>query len=141
MLYNQDQYFINLGRKATAAALAAFFLGIAVALVFSLSILTLFFTAIIFAYIALSSFWGIYNLEKWFKKYRYKMPKYLWYFLNLFIIIAGIIVGCFGYGFIEHFLLVLAVEQQKDNLNLITAQIILLPYLGPKYAESKNYHS
>lgn len=140
MLYNQDFYYINLGRKATLIAIIAFTIGIIFASLVSASKITIFFTALIFAYIGLSSFWGAYNLSKWFKKYRYRMPKYLWYFLNIFVYLIGIIIGLTGYGFIEHFLLVLAIEQQQDNIGLISAQIILLPILGAIYAEKIDYH-
>ncbi|MGM0499903.1 MAG: hypothetical protein ACQERL_06800 [Bacillota bacterium] len=139
MMYNQDLYYLNLGRKATLIAIIGFTIGIIFAFLLSFSKIAIFFTALIFAYIALSSFWGAYNLSKWFKKYRYRMPKYLWYLLNIFIYLAGIIVGLIGYGFIEHFLLVLAIDQQKDNIGLISAQIILIPYLGSKYAKKINY--
>lgn len=139
MMYNQDLYYLNLGRKATLIAIIGFIIGIIIAFLFSFSKIAIFFTALIFAYIALSSFWGAYNLSKWFKKYRYRMPKYLWFLLNIFIYLAGIIVGLIGYGFIEHFLLVLAIDQQKDNIGLISAQIILIPYLGSKYAKKINY--
>lgn len=141
MLYNQDLYYINLGRKATLISIIGFVIGIIFAFSLSLSKIAIVFTALIFAYIALSSFWGTHNLAKWFKKYRYRMPQYLWYFLNVFVYLAGIIIGLIGYGFIEHFLLVLAIDQQKENIGLISAQIILIPYLGSKYAEKINYHS
>jgi len=141
MMYNQDLYYLNLGRKATLIAILGFVIGIIFAFSISFSKIAMLFTALIFAYIAISSFWGIYNLNRWFQKYRYRMPKYLWYFLNIFIYLAGIIVGLIGYGFIEHFLLVLAIDQQKDNIGLISAQIILIPYLGSKYAKKINYHS
>jgi len=140
-MYNQDLYYLNLGRKATLIAILGFVIGIIFAFSISFSKIAMLFTALIFAYIAISSFWGIYNLNRWFQKYRYRMPKYLWYFLNIFIYLAGIIVGLIGYGFIEHFLLVLAIDQQKDNIGLISAQIILIPYLGSKYAKKINYHS
>jgi len=141
MMYNQDLYYLNLGRKATLIAILGFVIGIIFAFSISFSKIAMLFTALIFAYIAISSFWGIYNLNKWFQKYRYRMPKYLWYFLNIFIYLAGIIIGLIGYGFIEHFLLVLAIDQQKNNIGLISAQIILIPYLGSKYAKKINYHS
>ena len=141
MMYNQDLYYLNLGRKATLIAILGFMIGIIFAFSISFSKIAMLFTALIFAYIAISSFWGIYNLNRWFQKYRYRMPKYLWYFLNIFIYLAGIIVGLIGYGFIEHFLLVLAIDQQKNNIGLISAQIILIPYLGSKYAKKINYHS
>lgn len=140
MMYNQDQYIIRLGRKATISGLIGFGLGLAAAFLFSFSKIAAVFTAIIFAYFFTSSFWGIYDLKMWFNKYRYRMPQYLWYFLNIFVYLGGIFVGLVGYGFIEHFLLLLAMDQHKKGTGLIGAQIILLPYLGRIYADKINYH-
>ena len=140
MMYNQDQFVINLGRKATISGLIGLILGIIFAYLFSFSGVAIFFTALIFSYIFTSSFWGIHNLKMWYNKFRYRMPKYLWYFLSIFVYSAGFLVGLIGYGFIEHFLLLLAMDQQKKGTGLIGAQIILLPYLGKIYAEKVNYH-
>ena len=140
MMYNQDQYIIKLGRTATISGLIGFGLGLAAAFLLSFSKIAVIFTAIIFAYFFTSSFWGIHNLNMWFNKYRYRMPQYLWYFLNIFVYLGGIFVGLVGYGFIEHFLLLLAMDQHKKGTGLIGAQIILLPYLGKIYADKINYH-
>jgi hypothetical protein len=49
------------------------------------------------------------------------------------------LLGIIGYGFIEHFLLLLAMEQNKRGAGFIGSQIILLPYLGNLYAKKINY--
>ena len=140
MMYNQDQFVIKLGRKATVSGLVGLVVGLISAFLLSFSMIGIFFTAIIFSYIFTSSFWGIHNLKMWYNKYRYRMPEYLWYFLSIFVYLLGILLGLIGYGFIEHFLLILAIEQQKKGPGLIGAQIILLPYLGKLYAEKINYN-
>lgn len=53
--------------------------------------------------------------------------------------IIGFFIGLIGYGFIEHFLLLLALDQHKKGTGLIGAQIILLPYLGQLYADKIDY--
>mgnify|MGYP006283637591 CR=1 FL=1 len=140
MMYNQDQFVIKLGRKATVSGLIGFIIGLISAFLLSFSTVGVFFTAIIFSYFFTSSFWGIHNLKMWYNKYRYRMPEYLWYFLSIFVYAFGVFVGLVGYGFIEHFLLLLAMDQHKKGTGLIGAQIILLPYLGNIYAEKINYY-
>lgn len=140
MMYNQDRFIINLGRKATIYGIIGFFVGIIAAFLLSFSKIAIFITAIIFSFFFTSSFWGVHNLKMWFNKYRYRMPKFIWYFLNIFVYLAGIFVGLVGYGFIDHFLLLLAMDQNKKGTGLIGAQIILLPYVGKLYAEKINYH-
>ncbi|RCW58740.1 MULTISPECIES: hypothetical protein [Halanaerobium] len=140
MMYNQDQFIIKLGRKATISGLIGFLCGLIAAFLLSFSIIAIAFTAIIFSFFFTSAFWGIHNLKMWFNKYRYRMPEYLWYFLNIFVYLGGVIVGLIGYGFIEHFLLLLAMDQHKKGTGLIGAQIILLPYLGKIYADKINYN-
>ena len=139
-MYDQDRYYINLGRKATTSGLIGFLLGIIVAFLLSFSSIAVFLTAFIFAFIFNSSFWGAHKLGMWFKKYRYRMPIYLWYFLSVFVYFIGILLALIGYGFIEHFLLLLAIEQQDKGPGFIGAQIILLPYLGELYAKKINYN-
>ena len=139
-MYNQDNYIINQGKKATIYGIIGFLFGFAAAILLSFSKIALLFTAIIFAYFFVSSFWGIHSLKMWFNKYRYRMPQYIWYFLNIFVYLGGIIVGIIGYGFIEHFLLLLAMDQHKKGTGLIGAQIILFPYLGDFYAEKIDYN-
>lgn len=139
MMYNQDQFIIRLGRKATIYGVIGFFLGIIAAFFLSFSKIAIIITAVIFSMFFTSSFWGVHNLKMWFNKYRYRMPKFLWYFLNIFVYLAGIFVGLIGYGFIEHFLLLLAMDQHKKGTGLIGAQIILLPYLGQLYADKIEY--
>lgn len=138
-MYNQDQYYINLGKKATISGLVGFFFGIIFALLVSFPIIAVFITAFIFAYLFTSSYWGIHKLKMWFKKYRYQMPIYIWHFLSIFVYFFAIIISVIGYGFIEHFLLLLAIEQQDKGPGFIGAQIILLPYLGKLYAKKINY--
>ena len=138
-MYNQDQYYINLGKKATISGLVGFLFGIVFALLVSFPVIAVFITAFIFAYLFTSSYWGIHKLKMWFKKYRYQMPIYIWHFLSIFVYFFAIIISVIGYGFIEHFLLLLAIEQQDKGPGFIGAQIILLPYLGELYAKKINY--
>jgi hypothetical protein len=138
-MYNQDLFIINLGRKATTYGLIGFFVGLIVALLLSLPKIAILITAVVFYFFFTSSFWGVHNSKMWFNKYRYRMPKYIWYFLSIFVYLLGIFVGLIGYGFIDHFLLLLAMSQQKKDTGLIGAQIILLPYLGKLYAK-KDYN-
>ncbi|MFW5736830.1 MAG: hypothetical protein ACOC4L_03520 [Halanaerobium sp.] len=140
MMYNQDQYIINQGKRATISGLIGFAFGLITAFLLSFSKIAVIFTALFFAYFFTSSYWGIHSLRMWFNKYRYRMPVYLWYFLMIFIYLAGLILGLISYGFIEHFLLLLAMDQHKKGTGLIGAQIILIPYLGDIYADKINYH-
>ena len=139
-MYNQDRFIINQGRKPTFYGIIGLLFGLISAFLLSVPVIAVVFAAVIFCCFFTSSFWGIYNVKKWFNKYRYRMPKYLWYFFNIFVYPAGIFVGLIGYGFIEHFLLLLAMSQHKNETGLIGAQIILLPYLGELYADKINYN-
>ncbi|SFL52454.1 hypothetical protein [Halanaerobium salsuginis] len=139
MLYNQDQYLINLGRKATTSALIGLLLAVILTFYFSLSKIITFFIIILFIYIFGTAFWGINKLKMWFNKYRYRLPSYIWYPAHLIIYLVGFLLGIIGYGFIEHFLLLLAMEQNKRGAGFIGSQIILLPYLGNLYAKKINY--
>jgi len=139
-MYNQDQFIINQGRKATFYGIVGFLFGIISAFLISVPIIAVIAAAVLFSVFFTSSFWGVRIIKMWFNKYRYRMPKYLWYFLNIFVYPAGIFLGLVGYGFIDHFLLLLAMSQDKKKIGLIGAQIILLPYLGEIYSEKINYN-
>jgi hypothetical protein len=139
-MYNQDRFIINLGRKATIYGIIGLLCGLISALLLSFSEIAIFFTALFFSFFFTSSFWGVHNLKMWFNKYRYQLPKYIWYFLNIFVYTAGFFLGLIGYGFIDHFLLLLSISQQKDGPGLFGSQIVLLPYLGDLYADKINYN-
>lgn len=138
-MYNQDQFIIKLGRKATLSGIVGLVLGLIAGFLLSFSKLGIIVTAIIFSGFFTSSYWGVHKLKMWYKKYEYRLNKYIWYALFPFVFLTGILLGAVGYGIIEHFLLLLAMDQQKKGAGLIGAQIILIPYLGDYYAKKINY--
>lgn len=139
-MYNQDRFIINQGRKATFYGIFGFLFGLIGTFLLAVPIIAVIAAAVLFSVIFTSSFWGIQKIKMWFNKYRYRIPKYLWYILNIFIYPTGVLLGLVGYGFIEHFLLLLAMSQHKKGTGLISAQIILMPYLGELYADKINYN-
>lgn len=135
MIYNRDQYVLNQGKEATFFGIIGILIALLVSIFLSLSYIAALISAAVAYYLFISAFWGINNLNLWTNKLRYKLPKFIWYILKLFSYPLGLIIGVVGYGFIEHFLLLIAIEHQYSKLNLLTAQIILFPYLGDKYLE------
>ena len=72
-------------------------IGLALGLILSIptgtDALSIIAVTVIFGYLGVTGFWGAYNIDRWFRKYRYRMPKPAWYVLRVLFIILGIIGG------------------------------------------------
>ncbi|MEJ6952346.1 hypothetical protein [Natronospora cellulosivora (SeqCode)] len=134
MYFNENEYILNNGRKATATGILGLILGFIISLLLNLSMFAFILLTILIGYLFLTSYWGIYKSNFWFRKYRYKLPYTIWLFLRVFVLIAGAILGILFLGFFEHFILLLAMGSDPDGPGMIAAQIILIPFIGEKYA-------
>lgn len=136
-MFNEDDYLLRKGRLATTSGL----IGIAAALVVSslsrFSVLGSIVFALVFFYLFTCGFWGAYNVNQWFRRYRYRMPLVLWHILRVFAVVIGAGLGIFGWGVFEHFLLLLAMGVPK--LGIVGAQLILLPVVGRRFARLLKY--
>lgn len=141
MYFDENKFIIDNGRKATTSGLIGLVIGLILSKVFMFSWpgVTLF--CIFMTYISLTAFWGAYKLNLWFRKYKYRMPGVLWQTLRIIVILSGGLLGTLGWGFFEHFILLLSISTGYDNVSgMISAQIILLPYLGKYYARYINFY-
>ena len=140
--FDEDQYLMNNGRKATGTGL----IGMVLMLLYSIiNNISPFFTVILIflaGYIFLTSFWGAHNINKWFLKYRSQMPDPVWQAARIPVIILGIILGPLLWGLLEHLFLLLAMEDTIDKSHFssfISVLILLLPFIGPWYSKKINY--
>lgn len=136
MYFNENKFIINNGRKASSSGLIGLLIGLIMSLIFSFSWLGTMFFALFIGYIFLTSFWGGYKINFWFRKYKYKMPSLLWQGLRVPVVTLGSILGILCWGFFEHFILLLGISTgYKAGPGMISAQIILLPYIGKHYSK------
>ena len=140
--FDEDQYLMNKGRKATSTGL----IGMLLMLLYSfINNISPFFTVtltFIVGYIFLTGFWGGYNINKWFLKYRSQMPDFVWQIARIPVISLGIILGPLLWGLLEHLFLMLAMEDTIDESHFssfIAVFILLLPIIGPWYSRKINY--
>ena len=136
-MFGPNEYLLSTGRLATGFGLFGLALGLILSIPTGTDALSIIAVTVIFGYLGVTGFWGAYNIDRWFRKYRYRMPKPAWYVLRVLFIILGIIGGALGYGAIEHFILLLAMDAP---LGLFGAQLILLPFAGRKLGQLMKYN-
>lgn len=130
--YNEEDFILYPGRVATAAGIIGFLTGIIITRLTIYDIFTIVVIPILFGYAGLTGSWGFYLTNRWFMKYRYRMHLYLWYVLRIPVIAAGSVLGLCGWGLLEHFILLLAINARGGILG---SQLVLLPIVGRKFAK------
>ncbi|MGM0419698.1 MAG: hypothetical protein ACQEQG_01765 [Bacillota bacterium] len=138
--YNEDDYLLRLGRIANGCGLIGIVVGIMLSVLWNYSTPGIVFFALFAGYLGMSSFWGVYKLNRWFQRYKAKMPLSLWYLFRIGVWGAGTLVGILFYGAFQQFILTLALDDGSGKPGLIQSIIILMPYIGPKYADKINYN-
>ena len=138
-MYNQDEYLLYVGRLATGSGLIGLVLGLIFSLVMGFSGILLAFFTVLAGYLFLTGFWGGYNTNRWYRKFRYRIPSVLWKISRIFIVAGGAVLGWLVWGIFEHFILLLAMGAE-GNPGMILSQVILLPKIGPKVASKMDYH-
>jgi len=136
---NQDDHLLNLGRKATGTGLLVLLAAVLLGLYLDFPAVGIFFFALFGFYIGMTSFWGIYNLNRWFHKYRYRMPELLWYILKVPVFILGFFLGILLYGIFQQFVLLLALDDGSGKPGLLASVLILTPVIGPRFTDYINY--
>ena len=136
---SEDEYIMHVGRKATGSGLIGFGIGFIFSLFMNFSLVGIVFFSLLSGYLFLTGFWGGYNVNRWFRKFRHRLPKYIWVSGKVPVITIGVIAGWMVWGFFEHFILLLAMGA-SGNPGMILAQILLIPKLGSKVADKINYH-
>ncbi|MBF8436494.1 hypothetical protein I0Q91_05355 [Halanaerobiaceae bacterium Z-7014] len=136
---SEDQYLLVLGRRSTGSAIIGFLIGIIISLINNFNIPGLIFFSLFVAYLTGTAFWGVYKLNRWFYKYRSKMPDPIWQIFRVPVWAAGILIGIMFYGAFQQFILLLALDDGSGKPTVLQSIIILTPYIGPKYADKINY--
>lgn len=136
--FNEDDYVIYTGRLATSCGLFGMVLGLILSSIFSFTTLGTVLAMIGLAYLFTTGFWGAYNLDRWFRRYKFRIPTTLWQLLRVPVVILGLVLGIIGWGVFEHFILLLAMGLPSPGL--IAAQIILLPWIGSWFSNYIDYN-
>ncbi len=136
-MYDQDEYFLYTGRLATASGLVGIVLGVLLSTLSGSGRFATIVVPIVFAYLFVTGFWGAYNLNQWFMRYRYRLPIVIWHIMRIPVLLVGVIAGVFGWGVLEHFVLLLAMDAR---FGLLGAQLILIPGIGRKIGQLLKYH-
>ncbi len=140
MYFDENKFIINNGRRATASGLIGMFIGLLISFMSSFSLIGTIIFTFFMGYVFLTGFWGGYKINLWYRKYKYRLPTILWQSIRVLLIISGIIFGIIIQGFFEHFILLLGMSTgYKNGPGMISAQIILLPYIGKRYAKKINF--
>ena len=136
---NEDEYILYIGRRATGSGLLGLFVGFVSSVIMNFSSVGIFFFSIFVGYLFLTGFWGGYNINRWFRKFKFRLPTPLWVSGRIPVIVIGVIAGWMVWGFFEHFILLLAMGASGDP-GMILSQILLIPKVGSKVADKINYH-
>ncbi len=136
---SEDDYLLILGRRCTGLAIIGFIIGIIISLFNNFSIPGIIFFTLFTGYLFGTAFWGVYNLNRWFYKYRSKMPDPVWQIIRVPVWAVGIIIGILFYGAFQQFILLLALDDGSGKPTVFQSIIILTPYIGSKYADKINY--
>lgn len=140
MYFDENKFIINNGRKATLSGIIGILLGVIFSKIMSFSLSGMIIFALFSGYIFLTAFWGAYKINFWFRRYKYKIPSFLWQIMRVLLLFVGIILGILGWGFFEHFILLISMGSgNKDGPGMIAAQLILIPYIGRYYARYLEY--
>jgi len=130
--FNEEDFLLRPGRLATTAGLIGFLCGIVITLLTIYDIFTIVVIPLLFGYLGLTGFWGAYNISQWFRRYRYRMHKHVWNVLRIPVLALGVVLGVCGWGVMEHFTLLLAVDAKGS---IFGSQLVLLPVVGRKFAK------
>ena len=139
---SEDYFIIKAGRKATTSGLIAMVIAFSIAIFNSWHPLGSIFFVLFGIYVGITGFWGAYQTNKWFRKFKYKMNDFLWKILKIPVILIGAFLGLLVWGLIEHLLLVIAMEDTVNkNLfsSFLIAIAILIPIVGPWIERKINY--
>lgn len=139
MYMNQDEYLVYVGRLATGSGLIGLAIGLIFSLILGFSGMLLAFFTVLAGYIFLTGFWGGYNINRWFRKFRYRMPSVIWNISRVIVVAVGVIMGWIVWGIFEHFILLLAMGAE-GNPGMMLSQVILFPIIGSKVADKMDYH-
>lgn len=131
--FNEDERLIQVGRYATGFGLLGAALGLAVAVVLGLGTFAASLFILLFFYVGAASYHGAYQMHFWSLRYRYRMPRVLWYGLRVGALVFGVIAGFIGWGAFEHFLLLLSMSVSSGK-GIIVSQIVLIPGVGQPFA-------
>ena len=137
---SEDQYLLILGRRCTGLAIIGFIIGLIISLINNFNLPGIIFFSLFIAYLTGTAFWGVYKLNRWFYKYRSKMPDPIWQAFRVPVWAVGILIGIIFYGAFQQFILLLALDDGSGKPTVFQSVIILTPYIGPKYAEKINYN-
>jgi len=136
---NQDDYMLFLGRTASGLGLLGALIAILLGFLQNFSGVAIFFLALLLFYIGMTSFWGMYNLNQWFKKYRSRLPEPLWQLARIPVIFLGFLLGILLYGIFHQFVLLLALDDGSGKPGVLASLILLLPFIGPRFANYIDY--
>ena len=137
---SEDQYLLILGRRCTGLAIIGFIIGLIISLINNFNLPGIIFFSLFIAYLTGTAFWGVYKLNRWFYKYRPKMPDPIWQVFRIPVWAVGILIGIIFYGAFQQFILLLALDDGSGKPTVFQSVIILTPYIGPKYADKINYN-
>ena len=137
---SEDEYLLILGRRCTGIAIIGFIVGLIISLINNFNLPGLIFFSLFTSYLAGTAFWGVYKLNRWFYKYRSKMPDTIWQIFRIPVWATGILIGIIFYGAFQQFILLLALDDGSGKPTVFQSIIILTPYIGPKYADKINYN-
>lgn len=137
---SEDDYLLKLGRRCTSLTIIGIILGIIISLINNFNIPGTIFFSLFTGYLLGTAFWGVHKLNRWFYRYRSKMPELIWQVLRVPVWGAGILIGILFYGAFQQFILLLALDDGSGKPTVFQSIIILTPYIGPKYADKINYN-
>ena len=136
---SEDDYLLTLGRRCTGLAIIGFIIGIIISLLNNFNIPGTIFFSLFTAYLTGTAFWGVYKLNRWFYRYRSKMPDPIWQITRVPVWAAGILIGILFYGAFQQFILLLALDDGSGKPGLLASVLILTPVIGPRFTDYINY--
>ncbi len=131
--FNEDEHLIRVGRFATGFGLLGTAGGLAASLLLGVGTFASFLFILLFTYFGAAGYHGAYQMHLWSLRYRYRMPRILWYCLRFGAFVFGIVAGFVGWGAFEHFLLLLSMSVSSGK-GIIASQIVLIPGIGQPFA-------